>query len=61
MTLAERLQQINQEAKDYMERNPGSWHSGLTSDLNHWAGYGVTTAEQLDDYLNIIDEDEYDR
>lgn len=51
MTLKERLDQINQEAKAFMAANPGSWSSGLTDDLDHWKAYGITTAEQLDSYL----------
>ena len=57
-TLAERLNQINTEAKQYMIDNPGSWSSGLTDDLNHWANYGITTAEQLDDYITRCFENE---
>ena len=51
MTLAEKLKQINDEAKQFMLDNPDGWSSGLTDSLEHWAGYGITTAEQLDDYL----------
>ena len=58
MTLIERLNQINEEAKQYMIDNPGSWSSGLTDDLNHWKEYGITTAEGLDDYLTRCFENE---
>ena len=51
MTLKERLDQRNQESKEFMAANPGSWSSRLTDDLDHWAGYGITTAEQLEAYL----------
>ena len=64
MTLAERLAQINADAKKYMEDHPGSWCSGLTSDLDHWAGYNVYTAKELDDYLYAVEDheaEEYDR
>ena len=61
MTLAERLKQINDEAKQFMADNPGSWSSGLTDSLEHWAGYGITTAEQLDDYLDGCFEREMEK
>lgn len=51
MTLKDRLDQINQEARDFMAANPGAWSSGLVDDIDHWASYGIFIAEQLDDYL----------
>ena len=59
MTLQERLKQINDDANKYMAENPGSWSSGLTDDLNHWAGYGVYTSEQLDEYLDSCCQKEW--
>ena len=34
----------------------------LTTDLKHWAGYGVTTKEELGDYLDecVKHEDKYE-
>lgn len=59
-TLAERLAQINAEAKEWMKNHPGGWASGLTDDLAHWAEYGITTAAQLDAYLDACAKKEHD-
>ena len=51
-TLLQRLQEINAEGRQHMVDHPGSWVGMLTEDLNHWLGYGITTAEGLDRYLD---------
>ena len=51
MTLLERLNQINAEQIAFMAQHPQNWAGLLTTDLNHWAQYGVYTAEQLDHCL----------
>ena len=52
MTLLERLEQINEESRAFMAKDPRNWAGMITTDLTHWAKYGVYTAEQLDYYLD---------
>ena len=35
-----------------MAVNPNLWVSMLTTDLDHWADYGIFTPTQLGDYLD---------
>jgi hypothetical protein len=53
MTLFERLTQINEDAKKRMDVYPGDWVGMLTTDLAHWAEYGVYSADQLNAYLDV--------
>ena len=53
--------------RDYIREINESSQGGfaLTEDLDHWAGYGVLTREQLGDYLDEcvrqeVDDDDYD-
>ena len=50
--LLQRLQALNADGRKYMAEHPRSWVGMLTEDLNHWAGYGITTPDQLDEYLD---------
>ena len=43
---------LNQKAKAQMAVNPKLWVSMLTTDLEHWADYGIFTPHQLGDYLD---------
>lgn len=45
---------------DWLEENPieGAWIGRLTEDPEHWAGYGVSTPEQLEKYLLLTDYSE---
>lgn len=52
MTASERAQQINAESRAYMAANPGVWIGELAEDVEHWAEYGIFTADQLDAYLD---------
>ena len=56
--------------RDYIREINESSNGGfaLTEDLDHWAGYGVLTRDQLGDYLDECvrqeeddDDDDYDR
>jgi hypothetical protein len=35
-----------------MEDDPHLWVGMLTTDLDHWASYGITTPDQLGEYLD---------
>lgn len=56
MTAAEYAKQLNAEAQVYMDQNPGHWIGMLADDDQHWAEYGIFTAEQLMDYLDACVE-----
>lgn len=45
---------------DWLEENPieGAWIGRLTEDPDHWAGYGVSTPEELEKYLLLTDYSE---
>ena len=55
MTLLQHLQNINANSKEKMAQTPGLWIGMITEDLDHWAGYGVHTPEQLDRYFLEVD------
>lgn len=55
MTLLQHLQNINAKSKEKMTKTPGLWIGMITEDLEHWAGYGVHTPEQLDRYFLEVD------
>ena len=55
MTLLQHLQNINAKSKAEMAKTPGLWIGMITEDLDHWAGYGVHTPEQLDRYFLEVD------
>ena len=55
MTLLQHLQNINAKSKEKMAKTPGLWIGMITEDLEHWAGYGVHTPEQLDRYFLEVD------
>lgn len=57
MTLVERLQQINSEARAWMAAGPDRWAGLLSEDPAWWlSSYGITTAEELDDHLDAMCE-----
>lgn len=66
MTLLERLNQINAETSSWLMEDPANrWAGFLHTDLNDWAACGVTTAADLDEYLDACCEkdryeDQYD-
>lgn len=64
MTLIERLKQINHDSEIEMHNTPGLWIGMLTENIEYWAEFNVTTAEELDDYLDAchhraIEKDRY--
>jgi hypothetical protein len=52
MSLSEYLAALNAPARAEFEANPEGFCCFLCEDLSHWAGYGITTAPQLADYLD---------
>ena len=51
MTLLEHIKAINAKTQARMDENLGSWGGMITEDLEHWAGYGISTPSQLDRYF----------
>ena len=51
MTLLEHIKAINAEAYAKMEATKGLVIGMITEDLDHWAGYGISTPSQLDRYF----------
>lgn len=47
---------------EYITALNGDGPNGLTTDLSHWAEYGITTANELGDYLDacVAEECKYD-
>jgi hypothetical protein len=56
--LLEELQRMNAESKAWMEEKEGRISFMLTEDLDHWAGYGITTVEEFHAYLDACYENE---
>ena len=46
-TLLQHIESLNAQAQAWMDANPGDWCSKWTTDLAHWAEYGVFTAEDF--------------
>ena len=46
-TLLQHLESLNAQAQAWMDANPGDWCSKWTTDLDHWAEYGVYTADDF--------------
>ena len=46
------INQLNAKGQAMMDEDPNLWVGMLTTDLDHWAGYGITTPDQLGDYLD---------
>ena len=51
MTLLEHIQKINKKNEIKMAETEGLWIGKITEDLDHWAGYGITTPKQFDRYF----------
>lgn len=51
--LLKHIEAINAEAQARMDADPDLWCSMWTTDLNHWAEYGVFTADDFDRH-NLI-------
>lgn len=51
---------LNNTVADWLDENPiaGAWIGRLTEGLEHWAGYGVQTPEELEKYLLLTDYSE---
>jgi hypothetical protein len=43
---------LNAKGQAMMEDDPHLWVGMLTTDLDHWASYGITTPDQLGEYLD---------
>jgi hypothetical protein len=51
-TLADYIRWLNAKMMARKEENPDLWGGILTDDLEHWSGYGITTAKELGEYLD---------
>lgn len=56
--LVKHIEAINAKSKEWMDANPGSWIGMITTDLEHWKEYGVTTPAQYDRYM--LEQDVYE-
>jgi|GEM_PF-579962 len=46
-TLLQHIESLNAESQAWLDANPGSWTGMITTDLDHWAEYGVHTVEDF--------------
>jgi hypothetical protein len=51
MTATERAKQINAETTIRAQAEGWTFWGTLVEDASHWAEYGITTGEELDQYL----------
>ena len=49
--LVKHIEAINAKTQKWIDENPGSWAGMITTDLEHWKEYGVTTPAQYDRYM----------
>ena len=54
ITLTQYIDRLNAETQKWLDENPGSFAGMLTNDTEHWAGYNVHTAEDLEKYLLVV-------
>ena len=50
-TLLAHIQKRNAETQAWVDAAEGRWAGMIVEDLEHWAGYGVTTVAQYDRYM----------
>jgi len=43
---------LNAKGQAMMDAVPNLWVGKLVTDPEHWAGYGITTPDQLGEYLD---------
>lgn len=50
-TLTQHIENINAKTQAWIDEDPKNrWGGMLSTDLDHWAGYGITTVEQFERY-----------
>lgn len=49
--LVKHIEAINAKTQEWIDANPGSWAGMITTDLEHWKEYGITTPAQYDRYM----------
>lgn len=54
ITLTQYIDRLNAATQKWLDENPGSFAGMLTNDVDHWAGYNVHTAEDLEKYLLVV-------
>lgn len=52
--LKNHIEVLNEKNRIEMDNNPGLWISMTTTDIEHWARYGVYTPDQFDFYMDYI-------
>lgn len=52
------IKRLNAESAAWMAEAEGRWAGMLTEDPEHWAGYGITTVEELHAYFDACAERE---
>ena len=55
-TAVELAKEINADARARMAANEGLWIGELAEDYEHWAEYGIYTADELGAYLDACVE-----
>ena len=49
--LVKHIETINAKTQEWIDANPGSWAGMITTDVEHWKEYGITTPAQYDRYM----------
>lgn len=49
--LVKHIEAINAKTQEWIDANPGSWAGMITTDVEHWKEYGITTPAQYDRYM----------
>lgn len=52
MTIQDWIKSSNMRSQFWMNAGLERWSSGLCEDQEHWNDYGITTVEQLKEYLD---------
>lgn len=48
--LVKHIEELNAKTQAWVDANPGSWAGMITTDLDHWAEYGIHTVEDFERY-----------
>jgi len=53
--LVKHIEGMNAKTQEWVDAGPDRWASMLTTDVEHWAEYGISTPAELDRYLSEQD------
>jgi hypothetical protein len=53
IALVAHIEAKNAKTQEWVDAAPGRWAGMITTDVDHWAGYGITTVAQYEHYMAV--------